>query len=61
MSVATGNDTGVNFAVVDLNGVDKVRIIVKGTAVGKLAVINDSYVDKSGNSIAGRISVRKLN
>jgi hypothetical protein len=61
VALATGKDTGVNFAVVDLNGVDKVKITVKGTVVSKLAIINDTYVDQSGKSIVGRISVRKLN
>jgi hypothetical protein len=61
VSDASGNGTSVHFAVVDLNGVDKVKITVKGTAVGKLTVINDTFVDQSGNPVAGKISVRKLN
>jgi hypothetical protein len=60
VSTATGDGTSVKFALVDLESVDKVKIIVKGTAVGRLAVINDSYIDQSGNASVGRVSVRLL-
>jgi len=60
VSDASGNGKSVHFAVVDTTGVDKVKIIVKGTAVGRLAVIKDSYVDQSGKSIVGRITIRQI-
>ena len=60
VSVANGDGTSVKFALVDSDGVDKVKISVKGSVVGKLTVINDSYIDKSGNASVGRIAVRML-
>ena len=60
VSAANGDGASVKFALVDIDGVDKVKITVKGSAVGKLTVINDSYIDKSGNASAGRIAVRML-
>lgn len=58
VSAATGDGRSVKFALVDLESVDNIKVIVKGTAVGKLAVINDSYIDKSGNASSGRVSWR---
>jgi hypothetical protein len=60
VSAATGDGTSVKFALVDIDSVDNIKITVKGTTVGKLAVINDSYIDQSGNASAGRISVRLI-
>jgi hypothetical protein len=60
MSAAAGNGTSVHFAVVDLNGVNGVKITVSGTLVGKLAVTNATYVDQSGNTVAGRVAVKLL-
>ena len=60
VSSANGNGTSVKFALVDTNGVDNVKITVNGSAVGKLTVVNDSYINQSGNASAGRISVRVL-
>jgi hypothetical protein len=57
---AFGNGTSVHFALLDLNGVNTTKITVKGTVVGRLSIINDTYVDQSGKSIAGRVSVKQL-
>ena len=57
---AFSDGTSVHFAVLGLNGVDQAKITVNGRVVGKLVVINDTYVDQSGNSIVGRIAVRQL-
>ena len=59
-SAAAGDGTSVHFAVVDLNGINRVKITVNGTLVGKLAVTNATYVDQSGKSIPGGIAVRNL-
>jgi len=58
VSTATGDGTSVKFALVDLDSVDKIKIMVKGTAIGKLAVIDDSYIDQAGNPQSGRISFK---
>jgi len=58
VSAATGDGTSVKFALVDLDSVDKIKITVQGTAIGKLAVIDDSYIDQAGNARSGRISYR---
>jgi hypothetical protein len=60
VTAANGDGTSVKFALVDSAGVDKVKIIVNGSAIGKLTVINDSYIDQSGNASVGRIAVRLL-
>jgi hypothetical protein len=60
VSSANGNGTSVKFALVDINSVDKVKITVKGTAVDRLSVTNDSYIDQTGNASAGWISVRVI-
>lgn len=60
VSAAAGDGTSVRFAFVDTSGVDKIKITVKGTAVDRLAVINDSYIDQSGNASTGKVSVRLL-
>jgi len=60
-SAAAGDGTGsVSFAVVDLSGVNKATITVSGTQVGTLAVTNAKYVDQSGNSITGGVTVKRI-
>jgi len=60
VSAATGDGTSVKFALVDISSVNKIKITVKGTAVGKLTVTDDSYIDQSGKARTGWISVRTL-
>ncbi len=60
VSDAFGTATGIRFALIDINGINKVKITVTGVVVGRLSVSNATYVDQSGKSISGRISVRQL-
>jgi hypothetical protein len=59
VSEAFGDGTSVHFALVDVNGVDNSKITVRGTVIGRLAVINDTYIDPSGKSIVGNVAVRQ--
>lgn len=60
VSAAIGDGSSVKFALVDTNGIDTIKLTVKGTAVDKLTVTNDSYIDQSGSASTGRIYVRVL-
>jgi len=60
VSVANADGTSVKFALIDTDSIDKVKITVKGTAVGSLTVTDDSYIDQTGNARSGRIYVRTL-
>jgi hypothetical protein len=58
-SAAAGDGTSVHFAVVDLNGVNRVKVTVKGTLIGSLAVTDATYVNQSGKAISGKIGIRQ--
>lgn len=60
VSAATGDGSSVKFALVDTTSIDKIKITVNGTAIGRLSVTNDSYIDQSGKASQGWISVRTV-
>lgn len=60
VSAASSNGTSVKFALIDADSVDKVKITIKGTAVGSLTVTDDSYINQSGNASSGRVYIRTL-
>ena len=60
VSSAAGTGSSVKFALIDTNGVDRVKITVQGTAVDTLSIADDSYIDQAGNARSGRIYVRTI-
>lgn len=59
-TAAAGDGTSVHFAVVDTSSINRTTITVSGTQIGTLFVKDAKYVDQSGNSITGGVSIKRI-
>lgn len=59
-AAAAGDGTSVRFAVVDTSSINRTTITVSGTQIGTLFVTDAKYVDQSGNSVTGGVSIKRI-